>query len=81
MQGDLVEKLENELSRQKEKIERIKKDTLGEFEKDRGDITKEMDCRFDHQDRTVRNISHFISTFQATLKAVGGKAPDESGMN
>jgi len=32
-----------------------------------------MDNRFDHQDRTVKDISHFISTFQKTLKAVGGK--------
>ena len=32
-----------------------------------------MDNRYDHQDRTVKDISHFISTFQLTLKAVGGK--------
>lgn len=32
-----------------------------------------MDNRQEHQDRTIKNISHFISTFQLTLKAVGGK--------
>jgi len=37
-----------------------------------------MDSRYEHQDRTVKNISHFISTFQLTLKAVGGKEPDGS---
>ena len=77
MQKDLVDKLMNELARQKQKIERIKTDTLGEFDKDRRDVGKEMDCRFEHQDRTVRNISHFISTFQKTLKAVGGKDEDD----
>ena len=32
-----------------------------------------MDNRYEHQDRTIKDISHFISTFQLTLKAVGGK--------
>jgi len=36
-----------------------------------------MDNRYEHQDRTIKNISHFISTFQLTLKAVGGKAPSD----
>lgn len=35
-----------------------------------------MENRYEHQDRTIQNISHFISTFQLTLKAVGGKEPD-----
>ena len=48
-------------------------DAIGEFEKDKRDIFKEMENRYDHQDRTVKNISHFITTFQQTLKAVGGK--------
>ena len=72
-QGELVNKLTTELERQRNKIERIKSDTLGEFNKDKTDIGKEMDNRFDQQDRTVKDISHFISTFQKTLKAVGGK--------
>jgi hypothetical protein len=46
---------------------------LDEFNKDRTDITKEMNNRFDQQDRVIKDISHFISTFQKTLKAVGGK--------
>ena len=74
-QGELVEKLNTELQRQRDKITQIKTDTLGEFEKDKRDIFKEMDNRYAHQDRTVRDISHFISTFQLTLKAVGGKEP------
>jgi uncharacterized coiled-coil protein SlyX len=72
-QAGLVDKLQTELSRQKQRIEQIKADTIGEFQKDRRDIEKELDNRFDHQDRTIKDISHFISTFQKTLKAVGGK--------
>jgi regulator of sigma D len=44
-------------------ISKIKHDTLGEFEKDKRDMEKEMDNRFTHQDRTIKNISHFITTF------------------
>ena len=63
MQGELVDRLNGELSRQKLKIERIKADSLAEFKKDRGDASKEMDNRFTHQDETIGHISHFISTF------------------
>ena len=69
----LVEKLNVELARQRDKIEQIKQDALGEFQKDKRDIEKEMDNRFMHQDRTIKDISIFITTFQKTLKAVGGK--------
>lgn len=68
-----MNKLDTELKRQRTKIERIKADTLSEFAKDKTDTTKEINNRFEHQDRTILNISHFISTFQKTLKAVGGK--------
>lgn len=47
MQGDLVNTLGNELNRQREKIERIKSDTLDEFSKDKRDIDKEMNNRFE----------------------------------
>ena len=76
-QGELVDKLNTELQRQRDKIQQIKTDTIGEFEKDKRDIYKEMDNRYEHQDRTIKNISHFISTFQLTLKAVGGKEPSD----
>lgn len=72
-QGELVDKLSEELSRQRSRIEQIKADTLGEFQKDKRDMDKEMDNRFEHQDRTIKDISNLISTFQKTLKAVGGK--------
>ena len=73
MQTELMKKLGTELKRQRTKIERIKADTLSEFAKDKTDTTKEIINRFEHQDRTILSISHFISTFQKTLKAVGGK--------
>ena len=60
-QAELTEKLEKELDRQRGRIEHIKKNTLGEFRKEHADMNKEMDNRFEHQDRVVKNISHFIS--------------------
>ena len=72
-QNDLMTKLGDELQRQRDKIQQIKTDTIGEFQKDKRDIDKEMGNRFEHQDRTVKDISKFITTFQLTLKAVGGK--------
>ena len=76
-----MKKLNTELQRQRNKIEQIRTDTLGEFEKDKRDIFKEMDNRYEHQDRTVQNIKHFISTFQLTLKAVGGKEQPAAGQS
>ena len=60
-QAQLTEKLNNELKSQRDRIENIKTNTLGEFEKEHADMKKEMDNRFEHQDRVVKNISHFIS--------------------
>ena len=60
-QAELTEKLNKELQSQRERIEKIKSNTLGEFKKDHADMQKEMDNRFEHQDRVVKNISHFIS--------------------
>jgi len=46
MQSEIVEILDNELARQRQKIERIKGDTVAEFKKDTADISKEMTNRF-----------------------------------
>ena len=47
-QAGLTEKLDKELASQREKIEKIKTNTLGEFRKDHADMSKEMDNRFEH---------------------------------
>ena len=47
-QAQLTEKLEKELLSQRERIEKIKTNTLGEFRKDHSDMSKEMDNRFEH---------------------------------
>ena len=47
-QAQLTEKLDNELSSQRKRIEKIKTNTLGEFKKDHTDMSKEMDNRFEH---------------------------------
>ena len=52
-QAELTEKLNTELKNQKDRIETIKTNTLGEFKKDHADMQKEMDNRFEHQDRVV----------------------------
>lgn len=72
-QAELYAKVAKEIERENQWIDRFQRDTMSEFEKDRRDIEKEMDNRFSHQDEIVRNIQHFISTFQKTLKAVGNK--------
>jgi len=63
MQSEIVSVLDSELARQRQKIERIKGDTIDEFRKDTADITKEMTNRFEQQDIVNKDISHFISTF------------------
>ena len=47
MQNEIVAILDSELARQRQKIERIKGDTIDEFRKDTADITKEMTNRFE----------------------------------
>ena len=56
----LQNKLDKELKRQRAKIEDIKEKTIGEFQKDHRDLTKEMDNRFEQQDRVIKNITYFI---------------------
>ena len=73
MQSEIVSVLDSELARQRQKIERIKGDTIDEFQKDTADITKEIANRFEQQNLVNKDISHFIGTFQKTLKAVGNK--------
>lgn len=73
-QDELYKRITNEIKRENDWIEAFQARTRSEFAKDRADIGKEMDNRFQHQDEVVRNIQHFISTFQKTLKAVGDKS-------
>ena len=69
----LYSKVTEEIERENKWIEQFQRNTVGEFNKNRADIEKEMDNRFEHQDQIIQNIQHFIGTFQKTLKAVGGK--------
>ena len=72
-QGELYQRVSSEIQRENQWVDRFQRETMNEFTKDRADIEKEMDNRFKQQDEVVRNIQHFISTFQKTLKAVGNK--------
>lgn len=72
-QAELYARVSAEIKRENDWIEAFQTRTRAEFSKDRSDIEKEMDNRFEHQDQLVRDIQHFISTFQKTLKAVRDK--------
>lgn len=73
-QAELYNRITTEIKRENQWIEDFQTRTRSEFNKDRGDIEKEMDNRFEHQDILIKDIQHFISTFQKTLKAVGEKS-------
>ena len=72
-QAELYKRITAEINRENQWIEDFQTRTRAEFHKDRTDIEKEMDNRFEHQDILIKDIKHFISTFQKTLKAVGEK--------
>ena len=72
-QAELYKRITTEINRENQWIEDFQTRTRAEFHKDRTDIEKEMDNRFEHQDILIKDIKHFISTFQKTLKAVGEK--------
>ena len=72
-QAELYKRITTEINRENQWIEDFQARTRAEFHKDRTDIEKEMDNRFEHQDILIKDIKHFISTFQKTLKAVGEK--------
>mmetsp|Transcript_38513 Transcript_38513/g.36878 ORF Transcript_38513/g.36878 Transcript_38513/m.36878 type:complete len:144 (-) Transcript_38513:46-477(-) len=69
----LYAKVTAEIKRENDWVSNFQTNTLNEFNKDKADIEKEMDNRFAQQDEIVQDIKHFITTFQKTLKAVGGK--------
>lgn len=73
-QAELYLKVSTEIKRENMWVENFQKNTMSEFAKDRSDIEREMDNRFHHQDLIVKDVQHFISTFQKTLKAVGDKS-------
>ena len=72
-QAELYKRITAEINRENQWIEDFQTRTRAEFHKDRTDIEKEMDNRFEPQDILIKDIKHFISTFQKTLKAVGEK--------
>jgi hypothetical protein len=58
--------------------EKLTKDFYGktkdEFLHETDNLEKEMDNRFNHQDKTVDNLSNMVAAFQATLKVLGKEA-------
>jgi hypothetical protein len=58
--------------RQQEKFnENFHQKTIDEFRHVASNLTKEMDNRFEHQDKIVDNLSNVVKTIQATLKVMG----------
>ena len=47
-QSELYERVTEEIKRENQWIERFQSDAMAEFQKDKADIEKEMDNRFNH---------------------------------
>jgi hypothetical protein len=60
-----------ELEEGEKLIKNFYEKTRSEFLHQTDGLEKEMDNRFEHQDKTVDELSHLVNTFQATLKVVG----------
>lgn len=60
-----------ELKQQEKMAQDFFKKTKEEFLHIADNIEKEMDNRFDHQDKIVDNLSNMVKTFQDTLKVIG----------
>jgi DNA repair exonuclease SbcCD ATPase subunit len=69
---ELSDETKYELQQQEKNSETFHKKAIEEFGRIADGIQKEMDNRFDHQDKIVDNLSNMVKTFQDTLKVIGG---------
>jgi len=69
--GDLDDFLTQDTSMTTKFLENFEKDATNEAEKFMGDLEKEMNSRFDHQNNILDNMSRFVGKFQSTLKIFG----------
>jgi DNA-directed RNA polymerase subunit F len=69
--GDLDDFLTQDTSITTKFLEKFEKDATNEAEKFMGDLEKEMNSRFDHQNNILDNMSRFVGKFQSTLKIFG----------
>eukprot|EP01017_Pseudomicrothorax_dubius_P015731 TRINITY_DN1800_c0_g1_i1.p1 TRINITY_DN1800_c0_g1~~TRINITY_DN1800_c0_g1_i1.p1 ORF type:complete len:268 (-),score=75.67 TRINITY_DN1800_c0_g1_i1:31-834(-) len=60
-----------ELRQQQKWNEEFHQKSIDEFNHVANNLSKEMDNRFEHQDKIVDNLSNVIKTIQATLKVMG----------
>jgi len=71
---DINDKLTYELKQQEQMVQEFHQKAIEEFKHVANNIEKEMDNRFEHQDKIVDNLSNIVHTFQNTLKVIGGEA-------
>ena len=72
-QAEVTVRIQKHIDVQNERIAAFKEKQREDFEREQAEVDTEIDSRFKHQDELIKDIQHFISTFQKTLKAVGGK--------
>ena len=68
---DLDEFLEQDTKLTNKFLDEFEKKAISEAEKFMNDLEKELDNRFEHQDRMLSDMSRFTSKFQDTLKIFG----------
>jgi SF-assemblin/beta giardin. len=62
-----------ELKQQEKMVVEFHEKAIEEFNHVANNIEKEMDNRFEHQDKIVDNLSNIVKTFQNTLKVIGSE--------
>ena len=63
--------MERLLDSQRKLSENFHQKSISEFEFLVDNLSKEMDNRFNHQDKIVDNLSNVVKTIQDTLKVIG----------
>lgn len=69
--GDLDDFLTQDTTLTTKFLEKFEQKATEEATKFMADLEKEMDNRFDHQNKILDNMSRFVGKFQATLKIFG----------
>lgn len=69
---EMDDKLSNQIFQQEKYAQDFHNKAIEEFNHVAHNIEKEMENRFEHQDKIVDNLSNIVKTFQNTLKVIGG---------
>ena len=70
---EIREKMDYQIKQQQKVAQDFHAKAIEEFNHVANNIEKEMDNRFEHQDKIVDNLSNVVQTFQNTLKVIGSE--------